>query len=234
MGDLDSQKQKAARTTRSQKPLFGAAAKQPFFARTGGVQRKPFFGAGPEHSFFSQGHAVQREPFFKGPTVQAKLAVGDKSEQATVQRMEEDDELQMKSMAETVQRQGALEDEELVQGKFAPTQRQRTGAAGENRTGMPDQLRSGLEQLSGMDMSGVRVHRNSARPANLQAHAYAQGQDIHLAPGQDRHLPHEAWHVVQQMQGRVRPTMQVEGAAVNDDVGLEREADQMGARAAMG
>lgn len=59
-----------------------------------------------------------------------------------------------------------------------------------------------------------------------------KGSDIHLVPGQDQHLPHEAWHLVQQAQGRVRPTLQLNGGvAVNDDPGLEREADQMGARA---
>ena len=101
-----------------------------------------------------------------------------------------------------------------------------------NLTGMPNQLKSGIEALSGVDMSDVRVHRNSSRPAQLNAHAYAQGQDIHLAPGQEQHLPHEAWHVVQQAQGRVRPTMQMAGGvALNDDLGLEREADVMGEKA---
>ena len=101
-----------------------------------------------------------------------------------------------------------------------------------NTTGLPDNLKAGLENLSGLSLDDVKVHRNSARPAQLQAHAYAQGSDIHLAPGQERHLPHEAWHVVQQKQGRVRPTMQLKGSAgVNDDAGLEQEADVMGARA---
>lgn len=99
--------------------------------------------------------------------------------------------------------------------------------------GLPAQLRQGVEALSGMDMSEVRVHRNSSKPATLQAHAFAQGKDIHLAPGQERHLPHEAWHVVQQAQGRVQPTRQLKNAVpVNDDRGLEREADVMGAKAA--
>jgi len=56
-------------------------------------------------------------------------------------------------------------------------------------------------------MDHVQVHRNSSKPAQLNAHAFAQGSDIHLAPGQEQHLPHEAWHVVQQAQGRVKPTM---------------------------
>lgn len=102
----------------------------------------------------------------------------------------------------------------------------------ENKTGLPDQLKSGIESLSGMDMSDTRVHYNSSKPAQLQAHAYAQGNQIHVAPGQEKHLPHEAWHVVQQKQGRVQPTMQMKGKVnINDDAGLEREADVMGAKA---
>jgi hypothetical protein len=101
-----------------------------------------------------------------------------------------------------------------------------------NRTGMPDGLKSNLETLSGMDLSGVRVHHNSFKPVQLNALAYTQGQEIHVAPGQDRHLPHEAWHVVQQMQGRVKLTTQMKnGVPVNDDEGLEQEADVMGANA---
>ncbi len=103
-----------------------------------------------------------------------------------------------------------------------------------NRTGLPDSLKAGIESLSGLDMSGVRVHRASGKPAQLNASAYAQGNDIHLGPGQERHLPHEAWHLVQQRQGRVKATTQVAGTAVNDNAGLEREADVMGTKAAAG
>ncbi|BDD12613.1 hypothetical protein FUAX_50450 (plasmid) [Fulvitalea axinellae] len=101
----------------------------------------------------------------------------------------------------------------------------------ENNTGLPDGLKSGVERLSGYSLDDVKVHRNSDKPAQLRAHAYAQGTDIHLGPGQEKHLPHEAWHVVQQKQGRVRPTMQMKGGEnVNDDAGLEREADLMGGK----
>ena len=63
----------------------------------------------------------------------------------------------------------------------------------------------------------------------MNAHAFAQGSDIHLAPGQEKHLPHEAWHVAQQKQGRVEPTTQLKGKIhVNDDERLENEADVMG------
>ncbi|MGN2429367.1 eCIS core domain-containing protein [Pseudomonas syringae] len=132
-----------------------------------------------------------------------------------------------KAPAATQQRQSAavLQDNRTspVQAKAAPTP---------NRTGMPDPLKNGIEHLSGMNMDHVRVHFNSDKPAQLNAHAYAQGSQIHLAPGQEKHLPHEAWHVVQQAQGRVRPTMQMKGGVnINDDGGLEREADVMGGRA---
>lgn len=99
-----------------------------------------------------------------------------------------------------------------------------------NETGMPDQIKNGVESLSGIDMSDVRVHRNSDKPAQLNALAYARGNDIHLGPGQERHLPHEAWHVVQQRQGRVKETVQMAGVGVNDEAALENEADQMGER----
>jgi len=105
-------------------------------------------------------------------------------------------------------------------------------AAKPNNTGLPNQLKAGVENLSGMSMDHVRVHYNSDKPAQLQAHAYAQGSEIHVAPGQEKHLPHEAWHVVQQAQGRVKPTMQMKDAVpVNDDAGLEQEADVMGEKA---
>lgn len=108
----------------------------------------------------------------------------------------------------------------------APVQRQ------ENKTGLPDKLKSGMESLSGLSMSDVKVHRNSDKPAQLQAHAYAQGSNIHLGPGQEKHLPHELGHVVQQKQGRVKPTMQLKGKVnINDNAGLEKEADVLGAKA---
>jgi hypothetical protein len=100
-----------------------------------------------------------------------------------------------------------------------------------NQTGLPDDLKAGLETLSGFDLSGMRVHKNSGKPARVGALAYTQGGDIYVAPGQERHLPHEGWHAVQQMQGRVKPAFRMKGVEVNDDVGLEREASEMGVKA---
>lgn len=115
---------------------------------------------------------------------------------------------------------------QLRDARSASSQASTTGQS------LPGTLKSGIESLSGMSMDHVQVHYNSAKPAQLNAHAYAQGSQIHLGPGQAQHLPHEAWHVVQQAQGRVKPTMQMKtGVPVNDDKGLEHEADVMGARA---
>lgn len=100
-----------------------------------------------------------------------------------------------------------------------------------NNTGLPDQLKAGVESLSGHSMDDVKVHYGSDKPQQLQAHAYAQGTNIHVAPGQERHLPHEAWHVAQQKQGRVKPTMQLKRMNINADSALEHEADVMGAKA---
>ncbi|SDT12225.1 protein of unknown function [Mucilaginibacter mallensis] len=104
-----------------------------------------------------------------------------------------------------------------------------SSAGGSNA--LPHQLQQGVEALSGMSMAGTSVHYNSSAPAQIGALAYAAGNQIHLGPGQEQHLPHEAWHVVQQKQGRVKPTLQAKGLAVNDDHALETEADVMGQRA---
>lgn len=102
----------------------------------------------------------------------------------------------------------------------------------ENATGLPDNLKSGIENLSGHSLDDVNVHYNSSKPAQLHAHAYAQGTDIHIAPGQEKQLPHEAWHVVQQKQGRVKPTTQLkQNVNINDDKTLEKKAGVMGTKA---
>lgn len=145
-----------------------------------------------------------------------------------VQRTEEDedDTLQGKFAGQSLQREENEDEDEPLQGRFAaPVQRRM------NMTGMPDRLKAGIEELSGFSMDDVRVHYNSDKPATVQALAYTQGKDIHVAPGQEQHLPHEAWHVAQQMAGRVEPTTEVGGMPVNDNADLEHEADVMGAKA---
>ena len=166
-----------------------------------------------------------------------------------LQRQGAEEEEPLSARFDPVQR---VEEEELMQGRFDPIQRaamedeplqgRRAGGHGDalqrepdstsGGPGLPASLRAGVEANSGMDMSDVQVHHNSAEPAKVKALAFARGNDIHLGPGQEKHLPHEAWHVVQQRQGRVKPTLQLrQGIPVNDDPSLEHEADVMGARA---
>ncbi len=138
-----------------------------------------------------------------------------------------------------IQPAGLEDEDELLQGKFSGNPVQQVSIddeeplqpKSENKTGLPDDLKAGIENMSGYSMDDVKVHYNSDQPAQLNALAYAQGTDIHVAPGQEKHLPHEAWHVVQQKQGRVQPTMQLQEVNVNDNERLEKEADIRGVEA---
>lgn len=102
--------------------------------------------------------------------------------------------------------------------------------ANDNKIDMPDTLKAAIEGLSGMPMDDVQVHYNSPKPSQVQALAYTRGTEIHVRSGQERHLAHEAWHVVQQKQGRVKPTNVLNNQALNSDPALETEADRMGAK----
>ena len=108
---------------------------------------------------------------------------------------------------------------------------------------MPDDVKSKMESSFGTDFSGVNIHANSGQATNIGALAYTQGNDVHFAPGQfnpgstkgQELLGHELTHVVQQRQGRVRPDAeQHKSLNINSDTSLEKEADEMGAKAAQG
>ena len=139
------------------------------------------------------------------------------------------------------QQRARFEAQSIVQRKEgASTPAAMKGESGESSessessgaTGLPPQLKSNVEAMSGFSLDSVRVHFGSSRPAQIHALAYTQGTQIHLGPGQDRHLAHEAWHVVQQAQGRVCAQRQMKsGVAVNEDRSLEHEADVMAERA---
>lgn len=109
-----------------------------------------------------------------------------------------------------------------------------------NTTGMPDGLIARMQGAFQRDFSHVTVHPSSPKAPAVGALAYTQGSDIHFAPGQFRPessagrelIGHELAHVVQQREGRVAPTCEVAGMPVNDNPGLEAEADVQGKRAA--
>lgn len=106
---------------------------------------------------------------------------------------------------------------------------------------LPANVRSPMESSFGTDFSAVRVHEDGLAES-VDAQAYAQGTDIHFAPGRYdpgsqqglELLGHELTHVVQQSQGRASQPTQSKSNSVNDDSALEREADTLGAKAARG
>jgi hypothetical protein len=193
----------------------------------------------------SNTHAAENKtPAVGGPLAVAQAMLDDSPQvmqlKAQAEMMNNSPrQLRQQAMVERLHPSGSMVAQRTKLAQLsAPVQRaedaraQQVEQAAPNHTGLPDGLKAGVESLSGMSMDHVKVHYNSSRPAQLNALAYAQGSDIHLGPGQERHLPHEAWHVVQQAQGRVKPTMQMKGGTpVNDDAGLEAEADAMGAQA---
>ena len=73
--------------------------------------------------------------------------------------------------------------EEVFYEKFEPDQKNTQD------TGLPDSLKSAMEDIAGCSIADTKLY------------AYAQGTAIHIAPGQEKHLPHEAWQAVQQKQG---------------------------------
>nr|DAW02565.1 MAG TPA: protein of unknown function (DUF4157) [Bacteriophage sp.] len=137
-------------------------------------------------------------------------------------------------MAGIVQR--ADDEDDLLQGKFEQSLQREA----ENKTGIPDDVKQRMEASFNTDFSDVRVHPDSAAAPEVGALAYTQGTDIHFAPGQfkpdtaagQQLLGHELTHVVQQAEGRVQPTTEIGGMPVNDNEGLEHEADVLGAQAA--
>ena len=99
---------------------------------------------------------------------------------------------------------------------------------------LPETLRTNMEELSGADLSRVRVHYNSPLAEQQGARDYARGNDeIHLGPGQERYLPHEAWHVVQQKQGRVSQTGRSHIGLSDDPATLATERDLLAKRTPM-
>ncbi len=107
---------------------------------------------------------------------------------------------------------------------------------------MPAKVQSKMENSLEEDFSNVTIHKNSESATAMGAQAYAQGNNVHFAPGKynpettkgQELLGHELTHVKQQRAGKVKPTKQTERFALNDDQGLENEAEKMGAQAAKG
>ena len=225
--------------------MFNATTKQKKSAAKQQQHEQPFF------DFQSENTPFFGDASFFSP-VQGKFDVAQREAMP-----EEEDMVQGKFDA--VQREAAPEEEEMAQGKFDAVQRACEGceeeaqaktdnteamtqAKSDSPTGMSDGLRGKMENSFSSDFSDVNIHTNSIQAKDIGALAYTQGNDMHFAPGQyspdtqtgQELIGHELTHVVQQREGRVEPTTEVNGMAVNDNHGLESEADNLGAKAASG
>lgn len=182
-------------------------------------------------------------PLAVPPLASNASAVAQRSES---EEMEEEETLQGKFNGGVAQRSESeeLEEEEPLQAKMQP--RGAIPSFGKVVTqakadaSIPAGVRGKMESTMGADFSDVRVHQNSSQASAIGAQAFARGNDVHMAPGKfnpssqsgQELLGHELAHVVQQREGRVQPTIQAKGVPVNDDAGLEKEADILGAKAA--
>jgi hypothetical protein len=180
----------------------------------------------PRGSESSSDHKESPRPFSSDHILHMQNSMGNQAVQTMLAT-------QMKKANAPIQRMG-LEEEELQMKKAdAPPIQQKSDSK------MPDPVKQKMESNIGADFSDVNINVNS-KPSSVGALAYTQGNDIHFAPGQynpetpggQQLLGHELTHVKQQREGRVAPTMQAKGMPINDDPDLEKEADQLGAKAA--
>jgi hypothetical protein len=101
--------------------------------------------------------------------------------------------------------------------------------------------RAPLERSFGRSFADVRVHEDGVAEER-GALAVTEGRDIHFAAGKlapespagRKLLAHELTHVVQQESAPATPQAQAKTAAADSGDALEREADDIGARAAAG
>jgi len=108
---------------------------------------------------------------------------------------------------------------------------------------LPEDLQEKIENSFGQDFSNVNIQKNSKEAIGLNARAFTKGDSIHFAPSEfnpnsekgKNLIGHEFTHVTQQRSGVVKPTSVMgEGLNLNNDRGLESEADYFGQKAVRG
>ncbi len=116
------------------------------------------------------------------------------------------------------------------------------GGDGAAPNGLPNEVNNKMESSLGADFSDVKIHKNSQESKDIGAYAFTKGSDVHFAPGEFKPfslkgqelIGHELAHVVQQDSGNVKPTEEINGASVNTNKSLEKDADKKGKQAAAG
>lgn len=193
---------------------------------------------------FGEAHAVDHEGL-----AGRGIAPGKRSSSALIQRRASSPGSIEAATSTNPPRAGAAADPFWFAGVGASCQVAVPGA-----TPMPAQIATGggaaldapvqakMEGAFGADFANVRVHADSRDATAFGAEAFAYGDDVHFAPGRyqpgseagQELLGHELTHVVQQRAGRVAASAQARGIGINQDAGLEAEADRCGALAARG
>jgi Domain of unknown function (DUF4157) len=189
---------------------------------------KPFFSRIGNGSLFAAPHTSESS-FFGQPSSPIQRKCAHCEDEQKVQRREEKEDKEKQIQAKNAGN-NSLNTNTAVQN---------TASSGEGTT-LPEATKAGMETAFGQDFSNVSIHENSSKAHDLNALAFTQGSHIHFAPGQydpqskkgKELLGHELTHVVQQRAGRVEATAQAKHEVVNEDKGLEKEADDMGRKAA--
>ena len=65
-----------------------------------------------------------------------------------------------------------------------------------NKTGIPDELKTYVEAASGVSLAEVCVHYDSPKPAEMHLTIYSEGLDIYVASGAEGELGKELWKMV--------------------------------------
>ncbi len=108
---------------------------------------------------------------------------------------------------------------------------------------LPEEVQTKMENSFSQDFSNVNIHKDSSSAQDIHAKAYAQGNDIHFAPGEydpsskagHELIGHELTHVVQQKQGKVNSsTINRKSLAITQETEFEKEADEAGKLASEG
>lgn len=115
--------------------------------------------------------------------------------------------------------------ENIKKDAFVKDTKQNENKSRDKSTGIPVHMKHYIENQTGLSYNDVRIHYNSIQPSQFKALAYAQGNDVFLQQGQEKHLMHELYHVAQQKKGLVKPTSYIGKYAINDNIELEREAE---------
>jgi hypothetical protein len=161
---------------------------------------------------------------------------------SSIQREGEEEEMMMKHDS-SIQREGE-EEEMQMKHDTAPRVGLEGGAVGSSiessvnsmrgqGSGVPDGIRTKMEDATGADLSSVRVHEGNEADAlnrQLTAKAFTTGSDIFLRsdskPNDSQLMAHELAHVVQQSSGRASSGGGgMTAGAANDP--LEAEADSL-------